>query len=299
MTRSRWGLAVVLLAGSCPALPAQVFVPGGVSFRYQSRHLTINGHVGRPPVVLVPVYPAPIVVSPYPPPFGIIERRITIINPTVVIAPPRGLPVEEPDVSGVDLDVVPAAALWKDVDPKDRPPVVAAVRKEPPPRLPPPAPPKPKVEENRHPLELGTRAFRDGEYGVASLRFTQATEVEPMAGRAYFLLGQAQYALGKYHDAVRSIEAGLKRAPDWPRSDFRPRDELYADQPAAWVEQRGRLEQAHKRQPDDGDFLFLLGYLAWFDGQQKEAVDWFRKARPRLAEPRWVDLFLDRVVAAR
>ena len=56
--------------------------------------------------------------------------------------------------------------------------------------------------------------------------------------------------------------------------------------------QRQRLEAAQQRQPKGADFLFLLGYLDWFDGHRPEAVQWFQQARPLMEQPRWVDLFL-------
>ncbi len=151
------------------------------------------------------------------------------------------------------------------------------------------------ADESRRLTELGVRAFRAGDYGIALWRFRQATEVDPNHARAFFLLGQARLVAGQYAEAVAAIEAGLKLQPDWPTSDFRPRIDLYGDQPEDWLEHRRRLDDAVKRKPADYALLFLRGYVAWFDGQRMQAAEWFRKARPAAADPAFVDLFLKHV----
>src|SRR5207244_11271168 len=123
-----------------------------------------------------------------------------------------GRPVDD-DLSGVDLDLIPAK---KPVEaPKPPPPpfeipggVDVSVPKKPvrpddapaelkiKPELPkpPPAPlPPPKnnpVDEAARLLSLGLAAFGNQEYGLAALRFRQATDADPELARAHFLAAQ-------------------------------------------------------------------------------------------------------------
>ncbi len=310
MTRIRCCSSVLLLALFAADLQAQlvitqpsVIVPvqpyGGISFGYRGRHFSIGGSIGGP------VYPF---VA-----YGIVQNRVTVqyLAPSIVVAPRRAPLVEEYDVSGVDLDVVPPTAIWGEPPPRReaaRP--VEVPRKAEPPRKPEPVPAKKVEPPKKKPvddlwvpraepaaealrlIELGIRAFREEEYGVAALRFRQATEVDPASSRALFLLGHAEYALGRYREAVLAIEEGMRLRLDWPAADFHPREELYAGKAEPWEQHRRWLLETHKRHPRNGDYLFLLGCVDWFGDRRREAVEWFRQARPFLAGRPWVDLFL-------
>ena len=104
--------------------------------------------------------------------------------------------------------------------------------------------------------------------------------------------GQACIAIGQYQQAVQLIQMGLQREPMWPTSGFSPKADLFANNLDAWAQQREDLEKAQRREPKNADYPFLLGYLAWFDGQRDLAVDYFQQARGLAAEPRWSDAFL-------
>src|SRR5205823_3232280 len=129
-------------------------------------------------------------------------------------APPRAR-APDYDLSGIDLDVespdrlfppgtAPAARpeVARPARPKDEAPNKPPVKPEPaaPPPMKPPAedllqPRAGAAEEAGRLVELGIRAFRDQEYGVAAWRFRQASEVHPANARAFFLLGQAYLAV--------------------------------------------------------------------------------------------------------
>jgi hypothetical protein len=53
-----------------------------------------------------------------------------------------------------------------------------------------------------------------------------------------------------------------------------------------------RLDQAQRLQANDADFLFLCGYVAWFDGEREGALAFFRQSRAVALDPQWADLFL-------
>jgi hypothetical protein len=329
MTRNRWTLALFIgltltadaRAQFLPVFNLPTVVQPGITIHAGGKHFSINGTIatGDPYALIVPVTPTPQgfkqVGYAYLPPgyaypaYGAVDRNITvqIINPPTVGG--RMGRKKTYDTSGIDLDVEPASKIWGTTAKKSEPinapkePNKAEVAKVMPPeekkpavpeakKPPPPLPPAEKLLEGRRLTSLGVTAFRDGEYGLAMLRFRQAVEVEPPEPRALFLRGQALIAVGKYTDAAETIQRGLQIMPDWPLSRFQPRAELYPGQEAAWREHRKRLQEAQRLDPKNADFLFLLGYLAWFDDERAVAADYFRQSRALAADPRWCDAFL-------
>lgn len=303
---------------------------GGIAFQIGGRNLSIGGFVplGPPYPAVLPVTPTPFGYRPVGPAFlpygyygysvapgfpfpgyGAINRSVTVqvVNPTVVVQSRRPPTV---DLSGIDLDVESPDKIWgtsKQALAKAPAPKKAEAAKipEPPPpkkqqvaaapEKPPPPAPKPKPEpitEGERFVKLGIKAFKRGDYGVAVLRFQQASDADPPGPRSYFLEAQAAIAVGKYRDAVRFIQRGLRNRPDWPLSGFRPRLELYDNNADLWHEHRGAIEKAHKLDPQNADYLFLLGYLDWFDGDRETAVAYFQQARAFAADVRWSDMFL-------
>ena len=278
-----------IVRGSAPLPRTRIVVSG-----YFGNGYVGNGYVGRP--VLGP--PRGFV------PFGIVEAPIGVR----VVGPPPGFLLPPIDLSGVDLDRAPAP--WaKDLPPREIPPPPrrraddVAKRVEPrklEPGMPPdrPAPVDPlapganPIEEGRRLTLRGEMAFRAQEYGLAAQKFSQAVDVDPAGSRAYFLLGQAYFALGKYRDAVQAIGLGLGLDPDWPKSDFHPRFHLYEQHPEDWQRHVELLEDAQARQPNNAGYLFLVAYLRWFDDQRGEAIRLFRQVRPLVADPALVDRFL-------
>jgi len=157
----------------------------------------------------------------------------------------------------------------------------------------PPAIPDVPAPRNDHErlLGAGRDAFAAREYGRALRHFKQATEADTNEAVGYFLLAQAQFAVGKYRDAVSSIHAGLRIDRDWPRARFRPLD-LYGANIKDYPEQMEQMRAALKANPQDPVLLFLCAYQLWFDGQQDEARVLFARARRLVADPRPIDLFL-------
>lgn len=150
----------------------------------------------------------------------------------------------------------------------------------------------PPKEQAARQAMLGRHALAAQEYGRAAQRFQEAIRNAPDDAANYFLLAQTQFSLGKYREAVVSIHEGLRRQPDWPTSDFRP-IELYGPNVADYTEHLEMLKEALKNNPRDPALLFLTAYQLWFDGHRDEARPLFKKALPLVAEPRFIDLFLD------
>ena len=109
------------------------------------------------------------------------------------------------------------------------------------------------------------------------MRFRQASEANPPGPRAAFPQGQACIAVGKYREAVQFDQMGLQREPTWPTSGFSPKANLYDNNIEVFKEHRDQLERAQRRDAKNADYLFLLGYIAWFDGQRDAAVDYFQQ----------------------
>jgi hypothetical protein len=200
-------------------------------------------------------------------------------------APAGGFrPVRPEDRMRAQQPVPPDEAPPK-VDPKNLPP-----RPDKPPRVPEPER-HPKDEAARQ-VQIGKLAFAAQEYGRAAERFRDATRIAPREPTAYFLLAEAELALGKYREAVAAIHDGLRLKPDWPFDAFQP-VELYGPNVPDHDDHIKQLREALERNPRDPALLFLTAYQLWFDGRQDEARPLFRKALPLVTDPRFIHLFLD------
>lgn len=323
MSRSFWLLAAAALLVHAREVAAQGCPPPGrVTFQLTSGRLKVVGSWSTGPAIyLVPAGSgSPLLLPPGfgPPVYGVIERRI-IIERFVPVRAGRSL-APDYDLSGIDLDVEPVERLFPPgALPASKPPGTLpppqplrspAPKKDVAKRLPPPSA-KPSVstakkppidellvpragaaEESRRLAELGLRAFRAGEYGIAARRFRQAVDQDPAHARACFLLAQAYLAVGQLRDAAAAVEQGLRLDPDWPARAFNPAEDLYGEAPDDWRSHRKRLDAAVAREPQALAYRFLRAYAAWFDGRRALAAQWFREARPSAADPRWIDLFL-------
>jgi hypothetical protein len=298
---------------------------GGLGFSYQRRNLSVFGFLGG---FSSSRYSAgAYLYDPYgPPPVFYGPPTVVIVAPPVVLSRvgPRILkpqPSLEDEIRGIDLDQIPPSTKslreekppeppppdlpGKDVSkpvppvrppeqsPDKLPPDKAPPAKKQPVEPPPPVPPKddPKAETARL-TNLGLAAFGGQAYGLAAHRFRQATQVDPNGARAYFLLAQAQFALGKYRQALETIQAGMRLHKNWPTAPFQPRLDLYGGIEPDFAEHLKRLEGAVKDDPNNPELLFLLAYQLWFDGRRDEAVARFRQARPLTADPSFINQFL-------
>ncbi|HJZ57350.1 MAG TPA: hypothetical protein VKE74_20445, partial [Gemmataceae bacterium] len=126
-------------------------------------------------------------------------------------------------------------------------------------------------------VRLGREAFAAEEYGRAVGLFDQAAKVKPADPLPQFLKAQSQVAAGHYAEAVAAVREGMKLAPDWPASGFRPRD-LYGTTPDRFDVHITALRKALAENPGDPTLQFLLGYELWFGGNRAEATELFRAA---------------------
>jgi hypothetical protein len=214
--------------------------------------------VAQPVIVVQPIV-VPAVAGPPPPD----TNRFMVIRPDRPKQAPARPPAPPPPVlpppiraekkpKEVDLGIVPGPL------PLARDPAA-----------------NPRLEAERQ-IQIGREAFTREEFGRALERFRQATLLFPDEAAAWFLLGQAQFAVGKYDEATASMVAGLKRQPDWPLSAFRSRS-LYRAIPFLFDVHLQDLRLALAADPVDPRLLFLLAVELWFDGRRDEAKPLFEK----------------------
>jgi hypothetical protein len=231
-----------------------------------------------------------------PPPRPSVSKKLPAAPAAVQVKKPAAAPPTAPPPApaqlppglppGLDVSKTRKTARPEDpAQPKDKkdlkqsPPSLSVPEEEP-------------VKESARLIALGLTAFGAEEYGLAAQRFHRAVSVQPANARAHFLLSQAQFALGKFREAVTTIEAGMNLDRKWPAGSFRPRMELYQGIEPDFDLHLKRLRETAEKHADVYAFQFLLGHELWFDGRRAEAMIFFQKARPLAADPVFVDAFL-------
>jgi hypothetical protein len=242
-------------------------------------------------------------------PFGPSGMRVTSISISVFPAPPQlgNLPpgalnqgdpedreprIRKPEAVGLPQLQPPPAEGAKPDDPLFRRRVPQDREK-----LPEPVPLRREKQELKPADEVtglvtrGQKAFAMGEYARAERCFQLAGQVAPGEAVSFFFLAQAQFAMGKYQEAVENIQAGLRLDPHWPLSPFQP-GKLYEGEPGEFTEQLRHLAEVLGRFPDDPFLLFLMGYQLWFDGKPDEARQWFARAAALTPDKAFLNLFI-------
>jgi Tetratricopeptide repeat len=258
--------------------------------------------------------PQPIVIIPEP-------GRPRDEEPNVERIPPPSRPEVERAVMPDAIAPGAPASVFRPIRPEDRAramvPAMAAEKeaqsaaqptsperektpapvREPPPLPGPPAEAAESKMASAQLLEAGKEAFQAQQYSRAERSFRRAVEVFAHDSGAYFLLAQAQFALGKYAEAVAAIHAGMRLQPDRPNAPFRVRD-VYGADSGNFSDQLRRLADALAHNPDDYFLIFLYAYQLWFDNRKDEARLLFQRARALAPDPSFSDRFLQAKVDA-
>lgn len=276
---------------------------GGFSLGYSGRRVAFSAFYGRSAfypygpfgsfqgyATAGPWYPPPVFVGPFVPrPVILPVNREELDDEPRVPNPDRFIlirPDKPKDMARNNLPepppVFPAPKLVKpvklDIEPAPLP-------------LAPGRAAKPRAEADQQ-IERGRIVFANDEYGRAIEHFRRAAAFAPDESTASFLLAQAQFAVGKYDEAVANITDGLKRRPDWPKSRYRSR-ELYRDKMADYDAHLQNLRDALAADLDDPRLLFLLGVQLWFDGKQEAAKPLLERAAKTAKDPTAIRAFLD------
>lgn len=286
--------SVVLVLAAGPAAAQWVgggFVgPRGPGPKPRVIGYTVVGVAGWVPPVVAPP-PAWGWGGGFGPPFGFgyagwnpyfLQPPPVVVNPPPIVltgfnAPAKDNPVNPDDVIVIGPKDEPGRKL---VRPKADPPkpfVLPAVlgRDD--------APAADPFAEAARQVGLARAAFAADEYGRAAEHLGRAVAVRPDDALPYFLKAQAEFAGGRYADAVTTIRAGMKRSPDWPAGDFKPRS-LYGDRADRFDAHLADLRKAAEANPAEPAVQFLLAYQLWFGGQRDEAAKLFRGVADRVMD---------------
>jgi thioredoxin-like negative regulator of GroEL len=144
--------------------------------------------------------------------------------------------------------------------------------------------------EAQQAFEAAFRLFLSGNWADALAGFQTLAAADPQNGEALLGIVQSAFALGRYADAARALEAAaaLGAFPKGYRFDPRPLYPVRAD--AAGAGQSSpfdallqRLQQHVRVQRQDADAHLLLAYLHVAMGRTAEAnleLAWHRALRP-------------------
>jgi hypothetical protein len=268
------GYKVVGVVGGVPAAP--VFVPPPAFGYGPPFGFVAFGPNGWNPYFLPP--PDPVVVAP--PPIvlvGFDGRADDRKDRDFLVIGPRDPPFRVLDRPAAKDDLPPAAKP----NPLAPPPVLGRDDK----------PEADPFAEAARQVGLARAAFAADGYGRAAEHLGRAVAVRPDDPLPYFLKAQAEFAAGRYADAVTTIRAGMRRSPDWPASDFKP-TALYGDRPARFDAHLAELRKAAAANPAEPAVQFLLAYQLWFGGQREAAVKLFRTVADRVTDAAEAERFL-------
>ena len=149
-------------------------------------------------------------------------------------------------------------------------------------------------------LAKGNQFFKSGKNEDAILNFKKAIQKDQRFGEAYYRLALAELKAGTPRDAYAALTTANNLLPDCSDVKVTLADLLllsYASdktRPAAFYTQLKKLaDELIARDPNSYDGFRIKGDLAWSDGQDKDAEQFFRKANA--AKPMTPDLVVSLV----
>jgi len=134
-------------------------------------------------------------------------------------------------------------------------------------------------------LETGNDYFEDGQYREAALIYRRAVQVDARFGEAYYRLGLAEFALGRYLQAFRALIRALEFQP--ANADaFEKLTDIYLAGYDLDAQNAKQLLSELKEitytaeQNDIDEFLTLRvrGFIAMLEEREDDAVELFRAA---------------------
>lgn len=144
-------------------------------------------------------------------------------------------------------------------------------------------------------LDSGDEMFHKQKFAGALERYKKSARTAPDLGAPFFRQGLALQATGKYALAVKALKHGLALDGTWPDARFRL-DDLYGDGKLAKVAHLEALARSAREHPEDGDLLFLVGVLLYFDDQPGRSSAFFERAKAlTVGNAAHVDAFLRRI----
>ena len=132
-------------------------------------------------------------------------------------------------------------------------------------------------------LEVGYRAFRQGNHDAAVKAFETAIEVNPTNGAGYLSLGRAYSLLGHYDSAKRYFQKAIELSPDHAVANYRLGTVLEHEN-----QDRAAIEHYHKAVTTDPGYFearLLLANTLMRVGRFQEAATHYAQAHRPGSEP--------------
>ncbi|MBN2018918.1 MAG: hypothetical protein JW749_01695 [Sedimentisphaerales bacterium] len=130
---------------------------------------------------------------------------------------------------------------------------------------------EPTAQTNADTLfDEGVKAFEQGNYAEAELKFAQAIGLEPQDIILPFAYAQTMLAQGKYNQAADVLRLALQKSSPDKQGVYFPRG-LYTDENLL-MDQIDTLTTAAQSQPADTNLQLLLGYQFLGIGEAEKAI---------------------------
>jgi tetratricopeptide (TPR) repeat protein len=127
-------------------------------------------------------------------------------------------------------------------------------------------------------IQRGDLLFGEGQFQPALQRYKSATEAAPDLATPYIRQGIALAATNRFDLAAKAFKIGASLAPDI-RFDGFELDMIYG--PGKEFTKKLHFEDVARAgldQPENGNIMFVLGVLLFYDGQIDRSEKFFRRA---------------------
>jgi hypothetical protein len=122
----------------------------------------------------------------------------------------------------------------------------------------------------------GEHRFMAGRYDAAAEAFKRAADESPAESAPQMALALSYAGSGNYWAAGRALRRAARFAGGWQRLETAPADAFGSNRRYAHV--REKAEVARRRDPQDDDVLFVLGFLHYMVGQREHAGIYIERA---------------------
>lgn len=124
-------------------------------------------------------------------------------------------------------------------------------------------------------IAQGDRSFRAGDFAAAVRKFSDTARRFPGEPIPRLARGHALFALGKYAEASRSLQQGIRIFPLWSRSGINLPG--FFHEPGLFIRNMKELAQRIDTAPHDTDLLFLRAYCLHFSGRIDDGQALFKR----------------------
>ena len=134
-------------------------------------------------------------------------------------------------------------------------------------------------------LDAGEKYFKNGKFKEASIMYRRALQKDMRFGEAYYRLGLSELKLGRFVEALRSLQRSVELQPDNMDAPVKLAEMfllIYANDPRKPQQFIKEIEDLTKKlmdkNPNSYDGLRLSGYLALTKQKATDALQYFEQA---------------------